>query len=84
MTAGLTGDMRENLAHETLDRALGELQSALRSEGCWVGELSSSALATATAACALELHRRAVVRRDGALGRGESFRAALDWIAAHQ
>ena len=84
MTAGLTGDMRENLAHETLDRALGELQSALRSEGCWVGALSSSALATATAACALELHRRAVARRGGAPGTGEFFRAALEWIAAHQ
>ncbi|TDI46016.1 MAG: squalene--hopene cyclase [Acidobacteria bacterium] len=84
MTAGLIGKMRENPAREALNGAVRELQSALQPEGCWAGELASSALATATAACALELYRRAVVRRDGAPGRGESFRAALDWIAAHQ
>ena len=84
MPGGPTGDMRENLGRETLARAVGELQSALQPEGCWAGELSASALATATAACALELHGRAVARRGAAAGTGELFRAALAWLAAHQ
>lgn len=76
--------MKENPAREMLDRAAAELCSALQPHGCFAGELSASALATATAACALELRRRAMVRRGGDPGTDAPFRAALMWLAAHQ
>ncbi|MBI4606721.1 MAG: squalene--hopene cyclase [Planctomycetes bacterium] len=47
--------------------------------GHWEGELSSSALSTATAAAALE-----VVRRNGGPDSGPLVRAGLRWLAEHQ
>ncbi|MEI6351001.1 MAG: prenyltransferase/squalene oxidase repeat-containing protein [Verrucomicrobiota bacterium] len=78
---------------QTLDRNLGERFAAARDQavaalleerdpaGHWTGELSSSALATATAVCAL-----AMVARNSARPRpelGPLIRGGLAWLAAH-
>ena len=46
--------MLEEMRLAAVERLLAERHA----EGHWVGELSGSALSTATAVCALELHRR--------------------------
>lgn len=65
---------------ETLDKTLSatrqQLLASLKSVGCWEGELSSSALSTATAVFALatvdrKVHDRLIVR-------------GLDWLAENQ
>src|SRR5262245_28945924 len=72
----------------TLDRlestyrtALAKLLAERTPEGYWVGELSTSALSTATAVSALSLVQRATSTHGSfdALVRG-----GLDWLAAHQ
>jgi squalene-hopene/tetraprenyl-beta-curcumene cyclase len=59
-----------------------KLLEARTAAGHWEGELSSSALSTATAVCALELVRR---NRPDALERlGDLARAGLAWLSRHQ
>ena len=62
--------------HETLSNARRALLDARGANGCWLGELSSSALSTATAVFTLHLlgkpqHRRLIDR-------------GLDWLAKTQ
>ncbi|MEN9575409.1 MAG: hypothetical protein RL514_3264 [Verrucomicrobiota bacterium] len=53
--------------------------------GHWEGELSSSALSTATAVTALELWQRAVAaERSAVSGQQSAIEAGLKWLAAHQ
>ena len=72
------------LDRERLNRAAAlvnqELRTAIGPDGHWVGELSSSALSTATAVTAL-----AVVQRESD-GTQHTTRigSALDWLARHQ
>ncbi len=73
-------------ADQTLQAARARLLAARLPAGHWEGELSSSVLSTATAACALELLRRA--------GDGDALAGCTDlpalvhggltWIAEHQ
>jgi squalene-hopene/tetraprenyl-beta-curcumene cyclase len=74
-------DFSQRLQH-ALDLARKELLAARAPEGHWVGELSSSALSTATAVCALSI----------AEANNPAFRTphstlrvskGLDWLAAH-
>ena len=85
---------------ERLQRALAKARAALLAErgphGHWEGELSSSALSTATAVTALELWQRAVPATSSRRPRGNETEAAagstparaiesgLKWLAAHQ
>jgi squalene-hopene/tetraprenyl-beta-curcumene cyclase len=65
---------------EVLTRAQGQLWSARNAEGHWSGELSSSALSTATAVCALSTlarHSNPEPRLDDLISRG------LEWLAGH-
>ncbi len=63
-----------------LDRATTALLDARTPEGHWVGELSSSALSTATAVVAL-----AVVARESQISDFKSqIASGLDWLAQHQ
>ena len=64
------------------DQMVAALLAARNAQGHWTGELSSSALATATAVCAL-----AVVTQNVSQPRCEIatlIDAGLDWLAAHQ
>lgn len=58
-----------------------ELLSSRDERGVWVGELSSSALSTATAVTALALADRA---RGGSAGDNRMIAGGLEWLAAHQ
>lgn len=82
---------------ERLQRALAQARAALLAErgphGHWEGELSSSALSTATAVTALELWRRNAKPADQSpAGAGPSatgnlqsaITAGLQWLAEHQ
>src|SRR5712691_7294128 len=61
--------------------ALAKLLAERAPEGYWVGELSTSALSTATAVSALSLVNRAI----SAHGSFDALvRGGLDWLAAHQ
>jgi squalene-hopene/tetraprenyl-beta-curcumene cyclase len=82
-----------NLDISTVDRALAEVRSALLAargaEGHWAGRLSSSALATATAAIALSVADRAVTERAAGtstpvLSHEGLIRAAVDWLVRSQ
>jgi squalene-hopene/tetraprenyl-beta-curcumene cyclase len=88
MTPGLSSSKLHSEVHNTvtidrarldavLQRATKELLAARTSQGYWVGELSSSALSTATAVTAL-----AVVQRES---QGSDFKAqiasGLEWLA---
>ena len=64
----------------TLSAARGALLDARGPHGNWVGELSSSALSTATATCALAILDR--TRPQSAIA--ALVRGGLDWLAAHQ
>lgn len=64
------------------DKAIATLLAARDPQGHWTGELSSSALATATAVCAL-----AVVTRQSSEPHGELhplIESGLAWLASHQ
>jgi squalene-hopene/tetraprenyl-beta-curcumene cyclase len=61
-----------------------EKLSAARCEsGHWEGELSSSALSTATAVCALSLVARASQKREDQALMQQRINAGLDWLARH-
>src|SRR5262245_47841805 len=61
--------------------ALAKLLAERTPEGYWVGELSTSALSTATAICALSL----VQKSTEAHGSFDALvRGGLDWLVAHQ
>lgn len=84
MTGRLQMPIAAESALETARQAaaaclLGERSPA----GCWVGELSSSALSTATAVCALELARRADPSHD-TVRRAATIRRGLAWLVDHQ
>ncbi len=72
------------LVQERLNRAVArvnqELLAALGPDGHWVGELSSSALSTATAVTALSL----VQREQGHTHHASHITGGLDWLAQHQ
>jgi squalene-hopene/tetraprenyl-beta-curcumene cyclase len=63
-----------------LERVTEGLMGELGPDGFWVGELSSSALSTATALIALSILRR----RTGEEGDGERIRAGLMWLRMNQ
>ena len=70
---------RERL-HRAVTRVNQELLAAIGPDGHWVGELSSSALSTATAVTAL-----AVVERQSQISNHPShIESGLRWLAAHQ
>ncbi len=69
--------------HAALSFAREKLLACRVTDGHWEGHLSGSALSTATAACALELFRRAAPNEyDSDLA--AVVREALEWIASHQ
>ncbi|HVS66567.1 MAG TPA: prenyltransferase/squalene oxidase repeat-containing protein, partial [Thermoanaerobaculia bacterium] len=77
--ASTGGAALEGFRERAASRLLEERPDGVR----WRGELSSSALSTATAACALELRRRAL-GADAGGGSRRLVESALDWLATHQ
>jgi squalene-hopene/tetraprenyl-beta-curcumene cyclase len=71
-----------DVAHfeETLSNARQALLDAREPSGHWEGELSSSALSTATAVFTLSLYRA----QHPESGHGALITRGLDWLAAHQ
>jgi squalene-hopene/tetraprenyl-beta-curcumene cyclase len=73
---------------ERLHRALAKARAALLAErgshGHWEGELSSSALSTATAATALELWQRNARNQSAVGGLRSAVESGLQWLAEHQ
>ncbi len=71
-----------------LARALAKARAALLAErgphGHWEGELSSSALSTATAVTALELWQRHASERSAVSGQRSAIEDGLKWLAEHQ
>ena len=71
-----------------LQRALEKTRAALLAErgphGHWEGELSSSALSTATAVTALELWQRHAKERAAGSAQQPAIEAGLKWLAEHQ
>jgi squalene-hopene/tetraprenyl-beta-curcumene cyclase len=64
-----------------LDKARSALLAERNARGHWTGELSSSALSTATAVCALQI----VARETGASDRLQSLiQRGLEWLAKNQ
>jgi squalene-hopene/tetraprenyl-beta-curcumene cyclase len=61
------------------DKAVGELLAERSPDGHWVGELSSSALSTATAVCALALAGKGKLK----LEHQPLIQAGLRWLAEH-
>ena len=64
------------------DKMVAALLDARNAQGHWTGELSSSALATATAVCALALVARNAVRPRGEIA--ALIHAGLGWLVEHQ
>jgi squalene-hopene/tetraprenyl-beta-curcumene cyclase len=80
--------MAMNLSHERINAAFDVVQSELLdeigSQGHWTGELSTSALSTATAAFALTMVDRARGQEPGEGSEHEALvRGGLDWLAKH-
>lgn len=77
-----------HIDRERLHRALAKARAALLAErgphGHWEGELSSSALSTATAVTALELWRRNTRDRTAVGGLRSAVESGLQWLAEHQ
>jgi squalene-hopene/tetraprenyl-beta-curcumene cyclase len=73
-----------NITPELLENAYQKAMSALLSErhpdGYWVGELSTSALSTATAVTALSLVQKNLHHQQ----RDSLIQGGLDWLIAHQ
>ena len=73
---------------ERLHRALAKARAALLAErgshGHWEGELSSSALSTATAVTALELWQRSAKEQSAVSGQRSTIESGLRWLAEHQ
>ncbi|MEQ2010342.1 MAG: hypothetical protein ABMA26_26445, partial [Limisphaerales bacterium] len=71
-----------------LERALATTRAALLAErgphGHWEGELSSSALSTATAVTALELWLRHASERSAVSDQRSAIESGLKWLAEHQ
>lgn len=71
-----------------LERALAKARAALLAErgphGHWEGELSSSALSTATAITALELWQRHAREQSAVSGLRSAAESGLKWLAEHQ
>jgi len=65
------------------DLACRELLTARTAEGHWIGELSSSALATATAVCALAVVDRESRHRSPISNHPSPLEQGLDWLARH-
>jgi squalene-hopene/tetraprenyl-beta-curcumene cyclase len=75
----MSGLDRERL-HRAVERVNRELIAAIGPDGHWVGELSSSALSTATAVTAL-----AVVQRESHTAHHAArLTSGLEWLAQHQ
>lgn len=78
--------MSENISyqrvHECYQRARAELLSARTAAGHWEGELSTSALSTATAVMALEMIRRGRPADDKTLD--SCIDQGIHWLATHQ
>ena len=76
------------LDRERLHRALAKARAALLAErgphGHWEGELSSSALSTATAVTALELWQRHAKEPSAVSRQRSAIEAGLAWLAEHQ
>jgi squalene-hopene/tetraprenyl-beta-curcumene cyclase len=70
---------------EALEEVLAKTTSALLRErepaGHWRGQLSNSALSTATAVCALAIHRRC--SRSGVVAAAPLILRGLDWLSRH-
>jgi squalene-hopene/tetraprenyl-beta-curcumene cyclase len=66
-----------------LAKARGELLAARTPEGHWVGELSSSALSTATAVCALAVVDRESRQASRIDHHAPCLEKGLDWLARH-
>ena len=62
-------------------KTTGELREARQPGGHWSGKLSSSALSTATAVCALAIYRRHA--SEPAVATTHLIRRGLDWLARH-
>jgi squalene-hopene/tetraprenyl-beta-curcumene cyclase len=75
-----SGKLDIGLVRSAFDRAQAELQAHRSLDGYWLGELSSSALSTATACTALAVVQRACGRRTNE----EQFKGGLQWLADHQ
>ncbi|MBL7646065.1 MAG: squalene--hopene cyclase [Candidatus Hydrogenedentes bacterium] len=73
-----------NAIRQTLENARARLLGERNSSGHWVGELSSSALSTATALCALTLARREAGEGSEAARLDARIAAARRWLADHQ
>lgn len=69
---------------QTLENARARLLGERNSNGHWIGELSSSALSTATALCAMTLARREAGEGREAARLDARIAAARRWLAAHQ
>jgi squalene-hopene/tetraprenyl-beta-curcumene cyclase len=73
---------------ERLHRALAKARAALLAErgphGHWEGELSNSALSTATAVTALELWQRNARDQSAVGGLRSAVESGLKWLAEHQ
>ena len=70
---------------DALTAALAKTTNALLDErqpnGCWTGKLSSSALSTATAVCALAIHQRYVFEET--VVSAPLISRGLDWLSCH-
>lgn len=73
-----------NPIRTTLENARARLLAARNGRGHWTGALSSSALSTATALCALTLARREREEGGEALRFDTRIAAARRWLATHQ
>ncbi|MFH1300442.1 MAG: prenyltransferase/squalene oxidase repeat-containing protein, partial [Planctomycetota bacterium] len=78
--------MSETVSHQRVQegyqRARAELLSARNAAGHWEGELSTSALSTATAVMALEMIRRRRPADDHSLD--SYIKQGIHWLATHQ
>src|SRR5207244_6205345 len=77
-------DLRQDkgVIGRALANARQKLLEARVAAGHWEGHLSSSALSTATAVCALEIARRH--RDDAPMSLAALVKAGLQWLAQHQ
>ncbi len=73
-----------NAIRQTLENARTRLLAERNSNGHWIGELSSSALSTATALCAMTLARRQAGEGSEATRLDARIAAARRWLTAHQ
>jgi squalene-hopene/tetraprenyl-beta-curcumene cyclase len=77
----LSGNLQTRL-RESLEATRRDLLAARNAQGHWTGELSSSALSTATAVCALAAVQKESRRASTGVDERQISRG-LDWLAAH-